>query len=250
MHMYCNRIRMDDILSALRLHTSVYSNSTSLLDGHWCRGYGMVRREQRDETPSLICQMSPLCLAPSSLQMTYDNTELMLRVQDQRTQIPAAKLSREASVKCIARISSAPKDATSVSSPGCTSGQLVRCAYFCGRVSTPSGFLKERKQKNHLLVVPVQPQLLHFRRSWCAWRFVLVTCWPWISADSPGRQPKWCFRGSWMVGGSRRQDETGVLSSLQLPHPIPDQASAKKSFTLSPKDKWAMPIAMKWAAYS
>lgn len=51
-----------------------------------------------------------------------------------------------------------------------------------------------------------------------------------------------------MVGGNRKQDETGrsgVFSSLQLPHLIPDQASAKKSFMLSPKAKFAMPIARK-----
>ena len=112
----------------------------------WFDSKDFVKREQRDETPSLICQMSSLCLAPSSLKMMYGNTELMLRVQDPRTQIPAAKLSREASVKCIARISSAPKDATSVSSPLCTSGL---CTYFLGRVSNPSGFLKERKPKKN-----------------------------------------------------------------------------------------------------
>ena len=212
MHMYCNRIRMDDILSALCLHTM--ENSTSLLDGHWCRGYEMVRQQRLRKESSVTkprvlsakCPLYALHLHHWKWCTATQNWCLGSKILGPKSQQP--KLSREASVKCIARISSAPKDATSVSSPRCTSGW---CTYFFRKSFQPVRIFegKEAQKKTHLQVVPVQLQLLHFRRSWCAWRFVLVTCWPWISADAPGRQPKWCFRGSWMVGGNRKQDETG-----------------------------------------
>ena len=51
--------------------------NSRMLDGEWSGGYEMVRQERsckesKETKPlSLICQMSFLCLAPSSLKMMY-----------------------------------------------------------------------------------------------------------------------------------------------------------------------------------